>query len=362
MQNDTDVISGDDYFDDLGAEPESNGDVTSPVGDIDSEAESLDLGDETDEEVGTPSEDVEDAETDRDDAQDEHPDPDPEDEAWLPGFEGRFKQGEEEKALAAYREMEQFHSRTVNEMREQIAAERDAAFKQAAEMLKAQQPQTSVLQQIQERQQIAALAAANPGEAFQAAMQTGDDATIDAVIKAVAEGDPMLGIEGSPGDALRMQQVVLQMRQQAAIEEQNRTLNEYRAKATVDAVTSTFKNQYQHVLDNEDLAAEFARVLQTDYDTLGDPTDPAQVQGFLERSLRAAVGAVAFQNGFGQQQTEPTTPVAPIQQQVERRAAKRRAHTETGNTPRASVKTEKTEEEQYADDLLAAARHIKPVI
>lgn len=347
------VVDGDDYFDgpgeDAGAvEPEANGDAT-PVGDIDSEADAIDDDEPADE--GEGGEDDEPAEGE--------PEPEPVDE-WLPGFEGRFRPGEEAKALEAYRSLEGEYSRRQNEFREQLEAERQAAFEQALQLAQAQQPQQSVVQRLQEQQQLTALALTNPGAAFKAALQTGDDSTIDAVIQAVASGDPDLGIDGDYSSALQMQGVVTQLQQQQREQHLSQQLQELRVQQALAPTAESFKHRYADVLQNEQVAGAFQDALATNWGLIGDAADSAQVNDALERSLAQALGQVALTHGFSapEQAAQGGEPQAA---QVQQRPAKRRPHVEGASATRAAEPRErKSESEQYADELLAAARHLKP--
>lgn len=354
MQDDTTVVDGDDYFDaalngeTIVVEPESNGDAT-PVGDVDSEATVDDHGEDA-LEVG-------DAEPADDDEEDPVDDDEPVDE-WLPGFEGRFRPGDEAKIVESYRNLESEFSRRQNEFRDQLVAEREAAFEQAKQLVQAQQPQRSVVQELQERQQLLALAYQDPGTAFRAALQTGNDDTIDAVIQAVSQGDPELGLEGDGATALQMQGVVTQLRQQQSQAALARQVQELRAQAVIQPAAENFKHRYSDLLENESVAEAFQQTLTTNWPALTDSTDVEQINAVLERSLQQAVGHVAMNQGI----TAPEAQVGePQEAPVQQRPAKRRPHTigETG-TARKPQRQEASPEEAYADEIFAAAREIRP--
>ncbi len=366
MQDDNEVVvDGDSYFDELGEaggsypEPESNGDAT-PVGDVDSHASELEIGDEA---TDTPEDDYDAAEAPTgaaESASDEDDTDDTNEAEWLPGFEGRFRPGDEAKALESYRNLESEYSRRQNEHRAEIEAASERAFERAAQLLQAQKPQQSVVQQLQEQQQLTALAYTNPGMAFKAALQTGDDATIDAVIQAVSAGDPELGIDGDASVAMQMQGVVMQLQQRKRDEERSRELAELRAEVVLKPTAASFKEQYAELLSNEDIASAFQQTLAANWDRLGDTTDQAAVEAVLETSLQQAVGHVAINQGL----TAPSVaaPVGePQQQQMQQRPAKRRPHTEGAGPTRATPKQQPTETDDYGDELLAAARVLKPI-
>lgn len=352
--DDLDVVSGDDYFNDEVevVEPEANGDAT-PVGDVDSEAVDTDL----DTDALEPGDDTGDDEHDGDE---DAVTPGDEVAEWLPGFEGRFRPGEEDKALESYRNLESEYSRRQNEFQQQIAAEREAAFKQAAELLKQQQPQQSVVQKLQERQQLISLAYNDPGTAFRAALEGGDDDTIDAVIQAVAAGDPELGIDGDYSSALRMHGVVTQMQQQQQQQSLAQQVQELRAQAVIQPAATSFKDRYAGVLENEDVATAFQRAVEGNWGQLSDMSDPAQVTQVLERSLQEAIGHVALTQHFVAP-TEQDAPTGQPQQQVSQRPAKRRPHVEGAAATRPPSSDKADSGDEYGDDILAAAREIRPV-
>lgn len=359
MQDDNvEVISGSDYFatDDAGSfEPEANGDTTSPIGDIDSES----VVDQTDDSVDDHDEDATDESVDETDDLDPQNDADTDDaeDEWLPGFEGRFRPGEEGKALASYKELESEFSRRQNEFQQQLERERELAFEQAAKLMQQQQAQGTqgVLQQLQERQQLTQLAIVDPGTAFKAALAGGNEETINAVIQAVSTGDLELGIEGDYSAAMQMQGVVSELKNQSQVQSLQHELQQMRAQTAIENATTQFKSQYGQALEHPDLAEAFQRSIEANWNTMQNVTDPAEVTYLLERSLQQAVGQVALTQGYTAPSGQTTT------QQAQQRPAKRRPHTETGAVTRSAPPAEKTESEEYASEILAAARHLKPV-
>ena len=215
MDTDT-TVSGDDYFSDA---PESNGDVTSPVGDIDSYSDQDVTASESVEEVEGDDYPSDELEASEDSAALVSEDAEPDSE-WLPGFEGRFKPGDEAKALASYQELEKAYSKKDQEFREQLAAEREAAFRQAKELLTQEKAAPSWQELEQQRGQLMGLAMQDPDQALEYAIQTGDEKNINAVINIVANGDPSLGLDGNPAHALAMQRVVAESQTRIALEEQ----------------------------------------------------------------------------------------------------------------------------------------------
>lgn len=356
MLDDTTVVDGDDYFEQAeeAVEPEANGDAT-PVGDVDSEAVDL----EGDEPAVVEDEAVEDEYEPQDgEYADDALDPEANDE-WLPGFEGRFRPGEEAKALEAYRNLESEFSRRQNEFREQLEREREAAFEQAAKLMQAQQPQRSVVQKIQEQQQLVALSYSNPGEAFRAALETGDDATIDAVIQAVATGDPELGIEGDYASSLQMQGVVHQMRSQLQQQTLAQQVQELKAQAVIQPAAESFRSKYADLLADEQIADVFRATVEANWNTLTDAADINQVNQVLERSLQQAVGHVALTH---QQFVAPDYPqqATPTGEPQQRPAKRRPPVTGAAATRSAAPAEKKNEAEEYGDDILAAARQLRP--
>ncbi len=361
MLDDTaDVISGDDYFDATDeVAPEANGDTTSPIGDIDSEADAVVGDDVTDDAADDYDEDASD-EQDADPVGEHDADDDGEtgEDEWLPGFEGRFRPGEEGKALASYKELESEFSRRQNEFQQQLERERELAFEQAARLMEQKQAQGTqgVLQQLQERQQLTQLAIVDPGTAFKAALAGGNEETINAVIQAVSTGDLELDIPGDYATAMQMQGVVSELKNQSQVQTLQQELQKMRAQTAIDNATTQFKSQYGQALEHPDLAEAFQQSVEDNWGSIQNVTDPAEVTYLLERSLQQAVGKVALTQGYSTPSGQTT------QQQVTQRPPKRRPHTETGAVTRSQPQVEKTESEEYADDIMAAARHLKPRI
>lgn len=359
MQDDAAIVDGDDYFGEEdaptgdGLAVEANGDAT-PVGDVDSEAD-LEVGD-----TDLASDDSDAAEERGDTAEGIDEDDAVEDE-WLPGFEGRFRVGEESKAFAAYQQLEkEFSGRKALEEQyeKRIEEERRAAFEQAATLLQQAQPQRSVIQQLQEQQQLQAMALTNPGGAFQAALQTGDEQAINAVIQTVAVGDLDLGIEGDAHSAMQMMAVAQQMQSQNREQQLEQRVVQMESQQAMARAGESFRARNESLLSQPEVAEAFARKVEENWGLLQNHSDAEGITKLLDASLDQALGQLARNQYSAAPQTEQATSGEPLQAQ---RPAKRRPHVEGAGAQRAPRVEKQSESDDYADEIFAAAREIKPV-
>lgn len=348
-------VSGEDYF---STDPVGNGDTTGPVGDIDSEATAPEpVAEESPVEDEYPSEDVEDAQESLEPAAEADEDDEAGIDDWLPGFEGRFRVGEEDKALASYSHLEKEYSRKDQEFRELLAAEREAAFEQAKKLLAVEKQEPSWQEREQQRGQLIGLAMQDPTTAFQYALDSGDEASIDAVIKTVAQGDPELGIEGNPGQAMEMQRLVHAAQTQAAVAAQNARFEEMQARLHADEAKTRFEREYGEALTIPELAQELHTVAEAARDAgQFDTSSPEAIYGFMEDCLTKAYGRLAMKGALPGTQTPQATQ--PSQQTTDPRAAKRAARLESGRPTRATRQQEPTPAEDYASDLLGIAKEV----
>ena len=361
MQDDVEVIDGAGYFDDVNedveaVEPEANGDAT-PIGDVDSEAEA-EVGD-----TDTASDDSDAAEGDGGTAEAVSDDGGA-DAEWIPGFEGRFRAGQEADALAAYQQLEkEFSGRKELERQfeERLERERQAAFEQARQLVEQAQPQRSVLQQLQERQQLQALSLTDPYGAFNAALQTGDQQAVQAVVQAVAQGNPELGIEGDPYIAAELMSAASGVQTQTREQELVSRLEQMEAQQAMTRAGDAFKSANAHLLEQQDVAQAFAAKVQANWGLLQNHNDAEAIKQLLDNSLDQALGQLAREKYSTAPQTEQATSGEPTVQTDARRPAKRRPHVEGAGSQRAPRQEKPTEEESIAGDILAAARELKPV-
>lgn len=361
MLDDVEIVDGDAYFGEEdtpigeGLAVEANGDAT-PVGDVDSDAD-LEVGDT-------------DLASDDSDAADERgatPEGDLDEDVagevvdeWLPGFEGRFRVGEESKAFEAYQQLEkEFSGRKELEQQyeKRIEEERRAAFEQAATLLQQAQPQRSVIQQLQEQQQLQAMALTNPGGAFQAALQTGDEQAVNAVISTVARGDLDLGIEPDADSAMQMMQVAQQMQSQNREQQLEQRVVQMESQQAMARAGESFRTRNEELLSQPDVAEAFARKVEANWGLLQSHSDADGISQLLDASLDQALGQLAREKYSAAPQTEQATSGEPLQPQ---RPAKRRPHVEGAGSQRAPRVEKQSESDDYADEIFAAARQLKP--
>lgn len=345
-------VSGEDYF---SPEVESNGDVTSPVGDIDSAAPDQPSNEQNAVEDDYPLEEPATPESVDEGFTEDDTEPDLGIDDWLPGFEGRFRVGEEDKALASYSHLEKEYSRKDQEFRELLAAEREAAFQQAKQLLSVERQEPSWQEREQQKGQLIGLAMQDPTTAFQYALDSGDEASIDAVIRTVAQGDPHLGIDGDPGRALEMQRLVHQSQTQAAIASQNVRFEEMQAKMYADEAKGRFEREYGEALRIPELNQELSQVAEAARDAgRFDTSSPDAIYGFLEDCLTKAYGRLAMKGQLPGAAASQQTAAIP---QTDARDAKRSARLESGTPTRASRPSETVDPAvEYANDLLNIAK------
>lgn len=362
-------ISADEHFGDLvPADPEANGDLSGPHGDIDSESDTQGAEEDPHEVEGDlPAEGDEGVEGDPEDLGPDAIDEDGEPaEEWLPGFEGRFRVGEEAKALAAYQALEKDYSRKDSDYRKQIEEERKAAFEQAAQLLQQQnQTQPSPLDTLRQRQELASVALQDPYTAFQAAVEMGDSGSVDTVLRVIATGNPDEGLEGNPQLASEMRHGLMQMQQQYQAEMQQAEMQRMQSQLAIKQGYQDFETshpEYKSIPGVDDAMREIAtaNIHNTNLN------DPAAVNMFLEDCYEKAIGRIALQY---RQQSASQAPVAegstPHAQATKitnagaKREQKLRSRAETGTSTRGRTE-QPSPEDQYGDELLRLSKTVRP--
>lgn len=363
--DDSDPFEG--VFD--GEQPEDNGDAT-PQGDIDSEAAVEPVEDDSDEDGVDPSDDVEGAETDA-----EEPSEGDEPE-WL--VEGRFKKDQVDDLAEAYRNLESFASRRENELREQIKAEREAAFEEARRMMELNQqqqkdPVQEGLQKHQQYEQAKWLALQDPGQAWQVAQQAQDPRLAQTVIDTIRNGDEDLGVPGDPNLASMLGRELVQMQSQNEMQRMRQEFQEFKQQQAVEGAWNQISQEYAGVLaEDSPIRQEIAVSLQQEMErdqqmlqqtgrSLYDFTNPSEVRQVFERAVHSAIGR-AYRSGAltppgvdstAQQET-------PKQEQPSRGEVKRKGTLESGTPNRGGRRETKSPAEEFADEIFAAAMEDAP--
>jgi len=305
-----------------------------------------------DEELDDEAESDDEAEGD-DDADDDGDEPADE---WL--LEGRFKKGDEQKLAESYKSLESMHSKTVNELKAEIAKEREAAGQRALviaqAMMQTQQQTVDPVALSQRGVQLEQAALTDPASAYQAAIQSGDENLITRVISRVAKGLPDSGFEANPAMAQQMMadyQARAFATQQGALQQQmmqqQQELALMRAQTTVESVVAEFERKFPDYEEVKPLIGEF---LQANADRI-DFSNAQTLMGQLETAYDAAIGRAAREARAG----EPQRKQEQLQQQ------RRTSYVESGTPGQSKPKGPvKDANESFADSLMEFAASERP--
>lgn len=363
---DDDMVDGDAFFSD---DAESNGD-SDQHGDVDSEAGAP----PTDQVEEQPADEVEGEDGDEPADPDDEIDPeDAADEDWL--LEGRFKKGDEDKLVDAYKNLESFASRRENELREQIQAERTAAFDEARKMLAAQQPQADPvaqgLQRHQQMEQARFLALQDPAQAWRVASTSNDPQLAEIVVNTIRQGDEELGVPGDPNTASALSRELVEMRSKSDLQEMRQQFNEFKSQMAVENAWNQIQSEHAEVLAEgsplrEHVAAYLQEEMQRDTQyqqqtgqSLYDFTNPAEVRGVFERAIDASLGR-AYRSGALTPSGEASSAQTPQEPVVSREDVKKKSRLESGTPRRGSRSETKSPEDSFADSLMDLAREESP--
>jgi len=271
---------------------------------------------------------------------------------------GRFKSGEEAKLAKSYTHLEAHYSKQVNDLKAAIETERangQAQTQQAMQAMLAQvqqgqnQQQSSPLEAYQLGVQLEQIAVNDPTAAYNAALQTGDDALIQRVVNRVERGVPGTDVDGNPAAAQQLradyQGRIMAMQShalQTQLADQQQKLERAEAERTIATTMTQFNDSFEM---NDEIKAGMGEFLSKNQDKLNF-SSPEALLSTLETAYDAAFGKVA----------RTAQANAPAAKQKQKQAQRNQSYVESGTPGRSKSGSEQASvADTFAADIVAEA-------